>query len=78
MKYNKLNQNYINETDAAEILTVSTKTLQTYRREGTGPDYYKVGRRVIYGENALLAWLETKRYTSTSQYDSSNGGVRNV
>lgn len=63
------------EVEAAKYLTVSQKTLQTYRRLGKGPEFYKVGRSILYSESALLKWLETKRHTSTSEYFLSARGA---
>jgi len=53
--------------EAARLLKVSTKTLERMRVEGTGPAFYKAGRAVRYRMQDLLAWLESHRFTSTSE-----------
>jgi len=41
---------------AAAFLGLTVGTLQTYRWQGTGPAFQKVGRRVVYSRSALSAW----------------------
>ena len=50
---------------AADFLGLSKKTLEAYRLRGGGPAYFKMGR-IRYAEAELLAWLESRRRTSTS------------
>ena len=37
-----------NEAEAAEYLNVSVPLLRKYRREGGGPEFRKIGKRVLY------------------------------
>jgi len=53
--------------EAARLLKVSTKTLERMRVEGTGPAFCKAGRSVRYRMQDLTAWLESHRFTSTSE-----------
>jgi integrase len=41
---------------AAAFLDMTVGTLQTYRWQGTGPAFQKIGRRVVYSKQALAAW----------------------
>jgi integrase len=41
---------------AAAFLGMTVGTLQTYRWQGTGPAFQKIGRRVVYSKPALVAW----------------------
>jgi hypothetical protein len=41
---------------AAAFLGKTVGTLQTYRWMGTGPEFTKVGRRVVYSAQVLGAW----------------------
>lgn len=54
-------------TELAELLGLTTYTLQRYRCEGTGPAYEKIGNRILYPIDAVEAWLESKGQTSTSE-----------
>lgn len=42
---------------AAAYLGLSVPTLHTYRWGGTGPASYKIGRRVVYAQPDLDAWM---------------------
>jgi integrase len=41
---------------AAAMLGFTVGTMQTYRWQGTGPAFRKIGRRVVYAADAVLAW----------------------
>lgn len=45
---------------AASLLGFTVGTMQTYRWMGTGPAFRKVGRRVVYSNQALKAWKATQ------------------
>ena len=55
------------ETQAAEMLGVSPRTLQRWRVTGEGPQYTKLGKRVGYTEQALRKLIEESQRTSTSE-----------
>jgi len=42
--------------EAAEFLRLSPQTMNNMRSKGTGPPYYKHGRRVLYDVDELRAW----------------------
>ncbi len=56
----------LNEDAAAEILGVSVRTLQRQRVRGDGPRYVKIGKRVLYREEDLQAYIESSIRQSTS------------
>jgi len=47
----------LKEQDVAEILAVSTKSLQAWRLYGKGPRFRKIGRAVRYSPTDLEAWI---------------------
>ena len=51
---------------AAAYLHLARQTLAKMRVSGTGPSYYKVGRRILYDRMELDGWLDTRRRRSTS------------
>ncbi len=55
-----------NETEAAEYLRHSVKTMQKWRWQGTGPEFVKSGTRVFYRRSALESYLAQRRRRSTS------------
>lgn len=55
------------ETKAAELLGVSTRTLQRWRREGKQPAFVKINGVVRYRESVLVALLDSAARQSTTQ-----------
>ncbi len=69
---------YLIETEAAGLLHISPKTLQRFRQEGTGPRYFKAGRRVLYTRSEIDGWLQQNSFRSTSEASQARleGGVQ--
>jgi len=59
----------LNETQAAEFLGVSVRTLQAWRVRGGGPLYCKIGRAVRYQRRALVCFQQENTVSSTSEAD---------
>lgn len=72
---NTLSPRYLRETDAADILSVSIRTLQGWRLKGGGPPFVRFGSCIRYKLNELCDWAERQVYTSTSAADAVNRGV---
>ena len=49
--------------EAAAFLRISPRTLVSWRSRGMGPTYVKVGRRVVYLQRDIVAWLYQQRAT---------------
>lgn len=60
----------MNSDEAAKKLGLSNSTLAKMRVYGRGPQYLKLGRRVVYSLADLEAWLNENRHRSTSEYDT--------
>ena len=60
----------IRTPEAADLLGVQPGTLKIWRYRGTGPPYHRIGSGstspVAYRVSDLMAWLEERRFTSTS------------
>jgi len=54
--------------EAAAYLGLHPSTLAKLRMSGDGPEFQKVGRKVLYSPSALETWLQSRTYRSTSQY----------
>ena len=52
---------HLNEYQAADVTGLSVKTLRRMRHEMRGPQYIKLGRRVVYSETDLGNWLKNNR-----------------
>lgn len=57
---------YLRTPEAARFLGLSGRTLEKHRTYGTGPRYSKLGGRVVYRLDDLLAWVERGSKASTS------------
>jgi DNA-binding transcriptional MerR regulator len=53
-------------TEAAELLRALVATLRYWRHLGAGPTSFRLGRRVLYRRDDLLAWIDARRDHRTS------------
>ncbi|GAB5509536.1 MAG: hypothetical protein Rhims3KO_09370 [Hyphomicrobiales bacterium] len=53
----------------ASQLDLSPSTLAKMRLSGNGPPYSKLGRRVVYRPEDIDAWIASRRFRSTSEYE---------
>jgi len=61
---------FLNTSEAAFYLRLSSSTLAKWRLAGgIGPEFLKLGRRVIYAKASLDLWLLSRRRSSTSEAD---------
>lgn len=66
--YGDLMTELLSTAEAAHYLGVHPTTLATWRTEGRGPRYFKVGaRKVRYRTDDIESWLEDNAHTSTTQ-----------
>jgi predicted site-specific integrase-resolvase len=56
----------VDQNQAAELLGISPRTMESWRVTGGGPVYIKVGGRVRYRRRDLEVWIDARRRTSTS------------
>ncbi len=61
--------NILTLDEVADLTRTSPNTLRFWRHQGTGPHSFKLGRRVMYREEDVLAWMQ-------AQYD--NDGTRSA
>jgi DNA-binding transcriptional MerR regulator len=55
---------FLAEREAARLLGVSPRTLESWRRTGFGPPITKFQRGIRYSRSALLAWAASRTSTS--------------
>lgn len=53
--------------DAAAYCGLSKSTFDKYRITGAGPVFLKLGRSVVYNRSDLDLWLDSNRFSSTSE-----------
>ncbi|MCF6108964.1 helix-turn-helix transcriptional regulator [Mesorhizobium muleiense] len=62
---------YLRTKEAAPIVGLCARTLEKHRTYGTGPNYRKVGGRVLYDIDDLHAWIALGARTSTSDTNAT-------
>ncbi|ENZ81620.1 MULTISPECIES: AlpA family transcriptional regulator [Caulobacter] len=63
-------QRHLKTIEAARFLGLSDRTLEKHRSYGTGPVYRKIGGRVVYALDDLIAWSELAARRSTTDPDA--------
>ena len=62
---------YLTQSEAAEYVRLSTRTLERHRITGTGAKFIKAGSRVLYRKRDLDEWLDSRTFSSTSEVPGS-------
>ena len=57
----------VNTKRAARLLGISPRTLEKWRGQGTGPQFLKFGKRVVYSVTDIEAWMRSRRRRSTAE-----------
>ncbi|TYL50012.1 helix-turn-helix domain-containing protein [Nocardioides sp. BGMRC 2183] len=55
--------------DVAEILMASPNTVRWWRQQGTGPDFFKIGRRLYTTVGDLRAFIRKQRLATQPVID---------
>ena len=58
---------FYNQSETAEFLRLSERTLERWRVEGMGPPFRRFGRRIVYAKADLERWADGRCFESTSQ-----------
>jgi predicted DNA-binding transcriptional regulator AlpA len=69
------------EVHAADLLGLSSRTLQSWRSKREGPPFIRVGRAIRYRRQALLDWatantVHTKNPTARGDWASNDESAR--
>ena len=56
-----MSDEYLTTFEVAELLRTPVETVRYWRHIRTGPESFKVGRRVLYPKSAVEAWLDGLR-----------------
>jgi predicted DNA-binding transcriptional regulator AlpA len=59
------------EVYAAELLGLSSRTLQAWRTKGIGPAFVRAGRAVRYRRRDLIAWMDANTVPSKKETTSA-------
>ena len=61
-----MSDNLLTSDETANITRLSRRTLERLRADGTGPQYVKLGRRILYRRSDLDLWIAGNVRCSTS------------
>lgn len=64
----------VSQQTAAEILEITPRTLAKWRRDGTGPRFFRIGIRPRYRLIDLIEWQRSRLQRSTLE-DNPSGRV---
>lgn len=59
--------NFRTTNELAKYLNISRRTLERHRENDTGPDFIKVGGKVLYSQDSVVTWLESHTHASLSK-----------
>ncbi|MEM8995835.1 MAG: helix-turn-helix domain-containing protein [Acidobacteriota bacterium] len=62
----RIDDPFLITAEVGKLTNQSTRTLEKWRQNGTGPSYFRMGRSVRYRLSDVEAWLEQCRRISTS------------
>ena len=61
------NRVFLDVRQAAELIGLSKSYLDKMRMTGKGPDYLRVGARVVYRRRDIEAWFDKHVQSSTAE-----------
>ncbi len=59
--------------DVAQILKASEHTVRWWRQRGTGPEFFKIGKRLFTTVGDLRRWIRSQRLASRPVLDRPKG-----
>jgi len=59
----------LDQDQAAEVLSVRPRTMESWRCRGGGPPFVRIGRHVRYRLSDLHAWIDERTFRSTADAD---------
>ena len=67
------NLSFLTQSEAAEFLRVSVRTLERFRGNALGPKFVRMSRggQILYTKSALESWAAARTYSSTSEADAA-------
>ncbi len=72
MNQTTINCNHINQKQLAKRWSISQRTLERWRAIGWGPLFLKIGSRVVYRVEDILAYEEQHLSVSTNAKNSDD------
>jgi len=67
MEKQKLDEAFLNDEGASQLLGISIDTLRSLRFTNRGPAFHKIGRSVRYSVDDLRKFLKESRHQTSEQ-----------
>lgn len=64
---------WLSQRQLAERLSVSQRTLERMRSDGTGPRFAKAGAKILYNIADVETWLVERSFENTAESKRSGG-----
>lgn len=65
-------ETYLSAAQVAEALDITTRTLEHWRRNGSGPPFKRFANRVLYKREDVKRWFESQpTFQSNAEYHQS-------
>ncbi len=58
-------QKFMTTDEVATLVRSTPQTVKWWRHVKQGPTWFRIGRRVLYAETDVLAWLDAQRAAGT-------------
>lgn len=58
---------YLTQSEVAQRLRLSPRTLERFRLDGTGPKFVRAGRRILYRLVDIEEWTAARTFRSTAE-----------
>lgn len=72
------NTQLLTETEVAELMKISPRTLQHWRVAGGGPAYMKFGHNVRYSRETIEAWMRQRTLRHTADTPPGAGATSHI
>lgn len=56
----------LTEVDAADLLRLSIRTLQSWRARDFGPAFIRAGRAIRYRRNDIIKWVDAQTVSTSA------------
>jgi hypothetical protein len=57
-------EDFLTLPEVAEILRVPVNTLRWWRQRGSGPEFFKIGRRLVTTIGDLRSWIDEQKLSA--------------
>ena len=56
----------LSRKQAADFLGISPRTMEKWAVVGGGPNFLKIGKKVMFSQQDILTWIDSRKYSHTN------------